>query len=193
MSADKTPQAIRQLCLGYNDVANNDQLPDLICVANFILDFLCIHPFRNGNGRVSRLLTILLLYRHGYEIGKYVSLERLIEESKEDYYYALKKSSHGWHQGRFNLMPWWNYLLGIIKTAYHDLKDRMDIMKGNDTKSTVLRHSILAFKEDFCISDLVKLHPSINRELIKKVLLKMQNDNLIKSSGRGRSAKWSKV
>ena len=194
VSASKTPQAIKQLCLGYNQISNNSKLPELICVANFILDFLCIHPFRDGNGRVSRLLTLLLLYQHGYKIGKYISLEKLTEESKEDYYNVLKKSSYGWHEGNFNLMPWWNYFLGIIKNAYYDLKNKMDNMvQDSDTKSTILKQSILALDDEFYISDVIKLHPSINRELIKKVLSKMQNEKLIKSSGKGRSAKWRKV
>ena len=193
ISATKTPHAIEQLCLGYNDVVNNNLLPELICVANFILDFLCIHPFRDGNGRVSRLLTLLLLHQHGYEVGKYISLEKLIEESKENYYRVLKEASMGWHEQKFNLLSWWNYFLGIIKSAYQELKDKVEFTGGSDNKSSVLKQSILNFEGHFSISDVINLHPLINRELIKKVLSKMKNEKLIKSTGRGRSAKWIKI
>lgn len=193
VSAAKTPHAIEQLCLGYNDVLNNNQLPELICVANFILDFLCIHPFRDGNGRVSRLLTLLLLYQNGFEVGIYISLEKLVEESKEDYYKVLKEASTGWHEGDFNLLSWWNYFLGIIKSAYQELKDRVELTDAGDNQSSLLRQSILAFGGHFSISDIMNLHPSIDRELVKKVLSKMKSEDIILSTGKGRSAKWVKV
>jgi Fic family protein len=189
VSANKTPKAIEQLCLGYIDTVNNNRLPDLICVSNFVLDFLCIHPFRDGNGRVARLLTLLLLYQNGYEVGKYISIEKLIEESKDDYYDSLKKSSKGWHEYEFNLMPWWNYILSIIKSAYQDLKERVEFSIG-DNKSSIIRETILSLDNKFSISDILRLHPTINRELIKKVLLKLKNENLIEGIGKGRGAMW---
>lgn len=193
VSAAKTPHAIEQLCLGYNDVLSNNQLPELICVANFVLDFLCIHPFRDGNGRVSRLLTLLLLYQNGFEVGKYISLEKLIEESKEDYYRVLKEASYGWHEQDFDLLSWWNYFLGIIKSAYQELKDKVELTYGGDNQSSLIRQSVLTFERYFSISDVMNLHPSVNRELVKKVLSKMKNENIIKSTGKGRSAKWVKT
>ena len=193
VSATKTPHSIEQLCLGYNDVINNNQLPELVCIANFVLDFLCIHPFRDGNGRVSRLLTSLLLYQHGYEVGKYIGLEKLIEESKEDYYRVLKEASIGWHEQKFNLLSWWNYFLSIIKQAYQELKDKVELTDNGDNQSSLLRQTILTFENMFSISDVMNLHPSIDRELVKKVLSKMKSENLIAPTGKGRSAKWIKV
>ena len=190
VSAAKTPKAIEQLCLGYNDVINNSELPELICIANFILDFLCIHPFRDGNGRVSRLLTLLLLYQQGYEVGKYISLEKLIEDSKEDYYQTLYEASTGWHEQDFNLLSWWNYFLRIIKDSYQELKDRVEFTGGSDNQSSLIKQTALASLQDFSITDLCNLHPTIDRDLIKKVLSKMKKENLIELVGRGRAAKW---
>jgi Fic family protein len=192
VSADKTPKAVEQLCLGYNDIIDNSILPELICIANFIIDFLCIHPFRDGNGRVARLLTLLLLYQHGYEVGRYISIEKLIEESKEDYYDALKKSSAGWHKKDFNLLPWWNYILSIIKLAYQELKERVELSTG-DNQSSLIRQTILSFEKIFSISDIMKLHPTIDRELIKKILFKMKEKKIIKLTGKGRGAQWELI
>ena len=192
VSAAKTPKAIEQLCLGYNDVISNSMIPELICIANFVLDFLCIHPFRDGNGRVARLLTLLLLYQQKYEVGRYISIEKLIEESKEDYYEALKNSSIGWHEKDFNLMPWWNYLFSIIKSAYQELKERVELSTG-DNQSSLVRQTILSFERVFTISDIMNLHPSINRELVKKVLNKMKEERVIEPIGKGRGARWKLV
>ena len=189
VSADKTSKAVEQLCLGYVDINDNHKLPDLICISNFILDFLCIHPFRDGNGRIARLITLLLLYQNDYEVGKYISIEKLIEESKDDYYEALKKSSDGWHEEDFNLMPLWNYFISIIKSAYQDLKERVEL-SINDNKSSTIRETILSFDNKFSISDILRLHPTIGRELVKKVLHKLKNENLIEPIGKGRGAMW---
>src|ERR1019366_6642608 len=111
VSAKATPAAVDELCLVYRHAIDQDHIPPLVAIGAFIIDFLCIHPFRDGNGRVSRLLTLLALYQHGYEVGRYISLERLIEESKEDYYEVLNRSSQHWHEGRHELTPWMNLLL----------------------------------------------------------------------------------
>ena len=190
VSASETPKAIEQLCLGYRDAVSNSKLPELISIANFILDFLCIHPFRDGNGRVSRLLTTLLLYQHGYEVGRYISLEKTIENTKEDYYRVLNESSRDWHNNKHDLLPWWNYFLGVVKTAYQDLKDRVELSTTGDNQSSLLRHTILSFNIPFSISDIQNIHPGVNRELIKKVLTKLNQENVIEVSGSGRSAKW---
>lgn len=191
VSVAKTPKAMEQLCLGYQDIVSNSQLPELICVANFVLDFLCIHPFRDGNGRVARLITLLLLYQNGFEVGKYMSLEKVIEESKDNYYEALKKSSEGWHEEEFNLMPWWNYFLSMIKSAYQELKDRVELSTG-DSQSDLIRQTVQSFDSEFTISEVLNLHPAIDRELVKKVLNKMKEDKIISPIGRGRGAKWVK-
>ena len=190
VSAADTPHAIAQLCLGYKEVTQNSRLPILISVASFVFDFLCIHPFRDGNGRVSRLLTLLLLHQNSYEIGKYISLEKLVEDSKNDYYRVLGESSMGWHTQSHNLLPWWNYILSILKSAYQELRGRVELSSEGDNKSTILRQTILAFPISFSVADIQNLHPTLGRELIKKVLFKMRDEKQISLVGKGRAAKW---
>jgi Fic family protein len=120
----ETPAAVEELCLLYRHALNQSLAPPLVAVATLVLDFLCIHPFRDGNGRISRLLTLLALYQHGYEVGRYVSLERLVEESHGEYYDVLHRSSEGWHEGRHDLIPWLSFFLSILKRAYREL-DRL--------------------------------------------------------------------
>lgn len=193
VSAKQTPKAIEQLCLGYRDVVTHSKLPDIISVSNFVFDFLCIHPFRDGNGRVSRLLNILLLYQLGYEVGKYISLEKLIENSKEDYYRVLRESSLGWHHGEHELQPWWNYQLGILKSAYQDLRERVELTSGGDSHSSLIRQTVISFGIPFGVGDIQKIHPSLDREIIKKVLFKMRDENQLKLIGKGRGSKWKKI
>ena len=118
----ETPAAVDELCLLYRHALNQDLAPPLVAVAALVFDFLCIHPFRDGNGRVSRLLTLLALYQHGFEVGRYISLERLVEESRTEYYEVLHLSSQGWHEGRHDLLPWLNFFLTILKRAYKEWK-----------------------------------------------------------------------
>ena len=120
----ETPAAVEELCLLYRHALNQSLAPPLVAVAALVFDFLCIHPFRDGNGRVSRLLTLLALYQHSYEVGRYVSLERLVEESRGEYYDVLHRSSDGWHEGRHDLIPWLSFFLAILKRAYREL-DRL--------------------------------------------------------------------
>ncbi|MBI3003278.1 MAG: Fic family protein [candidate division NC10 bacterium] len=128
--AERTPAAVEQLCLGYRHATEQSLLPPLLALASFVFDFLCIHPFRGGNGRVSRLLNLLLLYHHGFRVGRYVSLERLIEDSKESYYDVLKRSSERWHEGQHDLVPWWSYCLGILRSAYREFEERMGAVRA---------------------------------------------------------------
>jgi Fic family protein len=120
----ETPAAVEELCLVYRHALNQSLAPPLVAVAALVFDFLCIHPFRDGNGRISRLLTLLALYQHSYEVGRYVSLERLVEESRAEYYDVLHRSSDGWHKGRHDLIPWLSFFLTILKRAYREL-DRL--------------------------------------------------------------------
>ncbi len=118
-----TPAAVEELCLLYRHTLNQSLAPPLVAVAALVFDFLCIHPFRDGNGRISRLLTLLALYQHGFEVGRYISLERLVEESREDYYEVLRLSSQGWHEGQHDLLPWLHYFLTILKRAYKEWEE----------------------------------------------------------------------
>jgi Fic family protein len=122
VSVAETPAAVDELCLSYRHALDQEGVPPLLANAALIFDFLCIHPFRDGNGRLSRLLTLLTLYHHAYEVGRYISLERLVEESREEYYEALHKGSTDWHEGRHDLLPWLNYFLVVIKRAYREFE-----------------------------------------------------------------------
>lgn len=118
----ETPAATAELCLLYRHAINQSLVPPLVAIAALVFDFLCIHPFRDGNGRISRLLTLLALLQHGYEVGRYVSLERIVEESRDRYYETLRLSSEGWHEGRHDLLPWLNYFLTVLKQAYREME-----------------------------------------------------------------------
>lgn len=129
LSAKETPHAIDQLCLAYEYAINQDKYPPLFAIGCLILDFLCIHPFRDGNGRVSRLLTLLTLYQHDFIVGKFISIERIIEQTKETYYEALNKSSQNWDKSEHDIFPWIFYFLGTILSAYREFADRAEIIK----------------------------------------------------------------
>lgn len=194
VGARETPAAVEQLCLGYRHVTGQDLLPPLLGGANFVFDFLCIHPFRDGNGRVSRLLSLLLLYHHGFGVGRYVSLERLIEDSKESYYDALQRSSEGWHEGRHDLIPWWSYFLGILRSAYREFEDRVGTIRApRGAKTETVQRAILAFPGEFAISDVERACPGVSREMIRLVLRALQEEKRIVCLGRGRSAKWRRI
>lgn len=192
--AGETPGAIEQLCLGYRHATDQDLLPPLLAVGDFVLDFLCIHPFRDGNGRVSRLLTSLLLYHHGFGVGRYVSLERLIEDSKETYYEALKGSSEAWHEGRHDLVPWWSYFLGILRSAYREYEERLGAIRApRGAKTGTIRRAILAFPSEFAISDIERTCPGVSRDMIRLVLRALKEEKRIACLGRGRSARWRRI
>ena len=125
LPAAETEAAVEELCLSYRHALDQERVPPLLATAALVFDFLCIHPFRDGNGRVSRLLTLLALEQLGYEVGRYVSLERLIEESREDYYDVLQRSSQGSHEGRHDLLPWLSYFLATLRRAYFELEERV--------------------------------------------------------------------
>src|SRR5205085_10354254 len=163
-SVQQTPQAMEALCLSYRHSLDQDHVPAVVAVACLVLDFLCIHPFRDGNGRVSRLLTVLALYHHGYEVGRYISLERLIEESKEDYYAVLQASSAGWHEGKHDLLPWLNYFLAIVRRASVQFEERAGHVKSpKGAKTDLVLQAIRALEGEFRLADLERACPGVGR------------------------------
>jgi Fic family protein len=116
-SAKETPEVMDLLCRNYAEASRDEAVPSLLIVATFIFDFLCIHPFRDGNGRVARLLTTLLLQSHGFQVSRYISLERLVEGSRDEYYRVLGECSRAWTEGGNEILPWWNYFLGLIRAG----------------------------------------------------------------------------
>ena len=128
VSAWETPEAVEMLCNEFNEALKDPDLDPLLLMPVFILDFLCIHPFNDGNGRMSRLLTLLILYRSGYIVGKYISLEKLIADHKESYYEALQDSDAGWHEEENDYLPFARYMLGVIIAAYREFSDRVEVL-----------------------------------------------------------------
>ena len=175
-------------------VAVDQQREPLVIVPLTILDFLCIHPFADGNGRTARLLTLLLLYHFDYEVGRYISLERIFEESKETYYEALEASSHGWHEGRHDAIPWITYFWGVLLAAYREFEDRVgSIRSGRGAKTDLVEQAVGRRTQPFGIADIEAECPGVSREMVRHVLRRLRDDGRLELQGAGRGAKWAPV
>lgn len=193
LSAKATPKAVEKLCEAFNKSIAQNKVEPLLAVATFILDFECIHPFKDGNGRIGRLLTLLLLYHVGYEVGRFISLERIIEESKESYYEALNKSSQKWHEGEHDLIPWWNYFLSTLIAAYKEFELRVGkITTTKGAKREMVFTAIEKLPDLFSFSDLQRACPGISFATIKRSLQELKKKKVIKTLGKGRDAKYRK-
>jgi Fic family protein len=190
-SAKETPKTMDALCRNYREACDDQRVPPLLIVATFAFDLLCIHPFRDGNGRVSRLATTLLLQAHGFQVARYVSLERLVEQSKEDYYGVLAECSQGWHEGKNDLNPWWNYFLSVLRLAYKEFERQVESTEARPAKSDLVRQTVLAQVEQFTLGDLAAQLPSASTQLIKKILTELKKQGKIRLVGRGRGARWA--
>jgi len=194
VEASKTPAFMGKIIDTWQDALKEKNVHPLIALAAFNLDFLCIHPFRDGNGRVSRLLLLLQSYSLGYEVGRYISLERLIEQNKERYYETLEQSSQSWHEGKHDPWPYINYLLFILKTAYQEFESRVGQMKSpRGAKTEIVETAIASFEKEFAISDLEKACPGVSRDMIRIVMNRLRKEGRLKILGRGRDAKWAKL
>ncbi|MDE0127294.1 MAG: Fic family protein [Bryobacterales bacterium] len=194
VTAKKAPGAIAELCERYRQAFEDQAVRPLIAVAALVHDFLCIHPFRDGNGRVSRLLTLLALYHHGYDVGGYVSLERLIEESREDYYKCLHQSTGRWHQNRHRLTPWFSFILAIIRRAYAELEDLAWNAKApRGTKAEFVLAAISAYQGEFRLMDLQRDCPGVGRDWIRTILANLKKSGDVACRGRGPAARWRRL
>ncbi|MCD7772106.1 MAG: Fic family protein [Oscillospiraceae bacterium] len=169
----ETPEALDRICEEYNRVIGNLEVEPLIAIPTFIHDFLCIHPFNDGNGRMSRLLTTLLLYRNGFYVGKYISLEAKIANNKSLYYDALGQSQDGWHEGTEDKTPFIKYLLGTILAAYRDFEDRFSIVEKKQPAIEMVRKATLQKIGKFTKQDIRELCPSISDSSIERSLRKL--------------------
>ncbi len=188
--ASKTPEALEKLCSAYEQTITDNLIPRLLIVCTFVFDLLCIHPFRDGNGRASRLATTLLLLQNNFQVGKYISLERLIEQRKEEYYAVLEHCSHGWSKGKNEITPWWNFSLSIIREAYNDFENQVTTADSRAGKSELIQKTILAQPDEFTLADIVAQVPTTSPQLIKKVLSTLKNKGKVEVTGRGRGAYW---
>lgn len=190
-SAAETPDAMETFVKNYDLAIQHGDLEPLIVIPLAILDFLCVHPFKDGNGRMSRLLTLLLLYHHDYQVGRYISLERIVEESKESYYEALRRSSQGWHESQHDPEPWINYFWGILIRAYGEFEERVgEIRTRKLSKTEQIRMAVDRRVGPFAISDVERELPHISRDMIKLVLRDLKDEGLITLQGKGRGARW---
>lgn len=193
VSALTTPEFINKLCTLFHQATDERQAEPLLLIASFIFDFECIHPFRDGNGRVGRLLTLLLLYQAGYEVGRYISLERIIEESKETYYEVLLKSSHGWHEAKHDLRPWWNYFLGTLIAACKEFEERVGtITTTRGAKREMVHQAVERLPEQFTVRELRRACPGVSPDMVRVVLRELQKENVLVCMGRGPGALWKK-
>jgi Fic family protein len=191
--AAETPVFMKQLVHRWNEVIQERRIPPVIALAAFNLDFLCIHPFRDGNGRVSRLLLLLCCYKAGFEVGRYISIERLIEDNKEQYYETLEISSQYWHEGKHNPWPYINFLLSILKKAYRECEQRasnLSLPKG--AKTEMVTSAVDSFYDSFSISDIKRKCPTVSVDMIRKVLKDMRKQGIVHSFGRGPNARWKR-
>ncbi|MBQ9769559.1 MAG: Fic family protein [Clostridia bacterium] len=187
LSPFETPEALDKICSEYNRVIGNMELEPLIAIPIFIHDFLCIHPFNDGNGRMSRLLTTLLLYKSGFFVGKYVSLEAKIAKNKDLYYDALRSSQDGWHEGKEDAVPFIKYLLGTILAAYKDFGDRFAIIEDKLSAVETVRKAAMNMIGRFKKQDICQLCPSLSLSSVEGALRKMVASGELRREGKGKS------
>lgn len=183
----ETPEALDRICGEFNKVIGNMELEPLIAIPVFIHDFLCIHPFNDGNGRMSRLLTSLLLYRCGFYVGRYISLEAKIAKNKDLYYSALSESQTGWHEGSEDAVPFIKYILGTVLAAYKDFEDRFALVEIKRTALETVRLASQSKIGRFTKQDIRELCPSLSLSAIESALRKMVDDGELKREGSGKN------
>lgn len=191
--AEETPEAMKLLVERYNRAIESGHDP-LVIIPLTILDFLSIHPFDDGNGRMARLLTLLLLYNSGYNVGRFISFERIVEESKETYYETLNTSSQGWHEGEHDWTPWTTYFWGVIIRAYKELEERVGkIAVGPGSKTAIIEIAVGGKIKPFAFSEIEKECPGVSKDMIRHVLRQLRDQGRLRSEGTGRGAKWIKI
>lgn len=189
VAAWETPASIDELCKVFSEAKN--EVEPLLLDIMFILDFLCIHPFNDGNGRMSRLLTLLLLYQSGFIVGKYISIEKIIEESKETYYEALQDSSINWHENENDYKPFVNYMLGVIVKAYKEFESRVKLLTApNLSKAARIREIIKNHIGTITKSELMAMNPDISDTTIQRTLAELLKSGEIEKIGGGRYTKY---
>ena len=193
LSPFETPGALDLICDEYNRVIGNFEVEPIIMIPIFIHDFLCIHPFNDGNGRLSRLLTTLLLYKNGFYVGRYISLESLIARDKAAYYEALNKAGVNWHDGNEDIVPFIKYLLGIILAAYKAFDDRFSIVENKLSAVEMVRKAISQKIGRFSKQDIRELCPSLSISSIEGSLRKLVEEGELRREGVGRSTKYIRL
>ena len=187
----ETPEAMEELCKAFDEAMSREQIEPLVLIPMFILDFLCIHPFNDGNGRMSRLLTLLLLYRAGYIVGKYISIEKLIETSKDSYYECLQLSSYDWYENANNYEPFVKYILGVIVAAYREFSSRVKIIAAEgvskpDRVKEIIKNKVGTITK----SEILEKCPDISQVTVQRALADLVESGAVKKIGGGRYTKY---
>jgi Fic family protein len=192
VAAAGTPAAMEELHAAFLNARDAGEHHPLLLIGCYVFDFLAIHPFRDGNGRMARLLTLLLLYQSGYEVGRYISLERRINQARDGYYDSLQAAGVGWHTSEHTIWPWLEYLLGILLAAYREFEDRVGLVgESRGAKTAAIERFIRArLSDEFTIADVRDAALGASDSLIGKVLARMRQEGVIESLGTGRSARW---
>lgn len=191
MPAWETPEAIEKICQSYDEALNSENIDALIIIPMFVLDFLCVHPFNDGNGRISRLLTLLLLYRSGYIVGKYISIEKLIEQTKEIYYESLQLSSAGWHENKNDYEPFVKYMLGVIVAAYREFSSRVSLLTTQGmSKPDRVKEIIRATLGPITKTEILAKCPDISQVTVQRALADLVDKGDIIKLGGGRYTKY---
>ena len=193
MAPFETPKALEKICEEYNRVIGNLEVEPLLAIPVFIHDFLCIHPFNDGNGRMSRLLTTLLLYRSGFYVGKYISLEAKIAKNKDLYYEALGKAQNGWHEGEEDVVPFIKYLLGTILAAYKDFEDRFEIIGEKLPALEMVRKATKNKIGKFSKQDIRELCPSLSISSIEGSLRTLVKEGELMRGGSGKATYYVRL
>ena len=193
LSPVETPSALEKICHEYNLVIGNMEVEPLIAIPIFIHDFLCIHPFNDGNGRMSRLLTTLLLYRSGFFVGKYISLEAIIAKHKEEYYETLNQAGKGWHEESEDVVPFIKYLLNTILSAYKKFEDRFSIVEEKLPAIEMVRKATRQKLGRFTKQEIRELCPSLSVSSIEGALRKLVSEGELRREGSGRATKYVRL
>jgi Fic family protein len=192
----ETAPAIEEICAKYQEALDKELVDELILIPCFLLDFLCIHPFNDGNGRMSRLLTLLLLYRSGYLVGQYISIEKAIADTKEAYYDSLQRADQNWHEGQNDPKPFIKYMLGVILACYREFERRVTIAHAEGTRSTsydIVKACVTERIGKFTKLEVLTLCPSLGSSSVESALKKLVDEGYLVRIGSGRKTQYVKA
>jgi Fic family protein len=193
--ASQTSEAMERLHQQFNALWQDGEIEPLLLISAYVLDFLCIHPFLDGNGRMARLLTLLLLYKSGYEVGRYISLEQMVERTRESYYDTLYQSSIAWHEGKHTLLPWWEYFLGVVLLGgYKEFERRVGVVTSTrGAKREMVIDAVSRLPQRFQFGDVERACPGVSRPTINRALRQLREAGKISCIKPGRDAIWEKT
>jgi Fic family protein len=186
--------SMRNLHEDFARMREAQEIEPLMLIASYVLDFLCIHPFADGNGRMARLLTLLLLYKEGYVVGRYISLEQIVEKTKESYYDTLYQCSQGWHENTHGILPWFEYIIGVVLlTAYQEFESRVGVItRSKGAKGDAVQQAIARLPQRFKFSDIERSCPGVSAATVRRTLENLKKKKQVRCIKAGKDALWEK-